>query len=523
MHVPTPSTDSLRRLSDSLGLALRDDELPGVQRAVDTALASYSRLDDLAERGRLAHGRGTGSRPIPQDNPYGAWLWQEKVAPTSSGVLDRRSIVMKDNVSVAGLPMSNGSRVLEGYAPETDATVVTRVLAAGATLLGTAACEDLCFSGNSFTSASGPVRNPYDASRSSGGSSSGCAVLVALGEADLAIGADQGGSVRGPAAWSGITGLKPTYGLVPYTGMFAIEMTVDHAGPMARTAAEVARLLDAVAGPDGHDPRQNGVARPSAGAYLDTLGADVSGTRVALVTEGFGWPGLSEDAVDVPVREAVRSLERLGCSVTEISVPWHREAVHVFAPIMSEGSTALVFRGNAMGTNWRGLYDPHLLRAFRDGRHARGHEMSLSAKVNFLVGSYAAELTGGYYYALAQNLVPSLRAAYDAVFAHFDVVAMPTLPMSPRVLPSGDLPADVFVAQALDMSCNNCAFNLTGDPAVSIPCDLVDGLPVGLMLAAASGRDAQLLAFADALQRDLLPVPQPPAAAPAGAAQPLGR
>jgi len=419
---------------------------------------------------------------------------------------------MKDNVSVAGLPMTIGSRVLAGHVSEVDATVVTRVLASGGTIPGTAVCEDLCFSGNSFTSATGPVRNPYDPSRSSGGSSSGCAVLVALGEADAAIGADQGGSVRGPAAWSGITGLKPTYGLVPYTGMFPVEMTVDHAGPLARTAAEVARLLDVVAGADGYDPRQNGVQRLPPGGYLGALGGNVAGTRVAIVTEGFDWPGLSEETVDVSVREAVRLLERVGCTVTEVSIPWHREAVHIFAPIMAEGSTATMFRGNGMGTNWRGRYDPHLLRAFREGWRARAHEMSLSTKVQLLVGTYAREATGGYYYARAQNLVASLQAAYDAVFAAFDIVAMPTLPMSPRVLPTSELPADVFMEQALDMSCNNCAFNLTGDPAVSIPCGLVDGLPVGLMLAAATGRDAQLLQFADVLQRELFPVPWPSAA-----------
>src|SRR5690606_695313 len=159
----------------------------------------------------------------------------------------------------AGVPMANGSYSIDGYVPSEDATVVTRLLAAGATVVGKAVCEDLCFSGASFTSASGPVLNPWDTSRNAGGSSSGSAVLVLTGEADLAIGGDQGGSIRMPSAWSGTVGHKPTYGLVPYTGGFPIERTIDHLGPMGRTVRDVAMMLDVLAGPDGQDPRQKQV------------------------------------------------------------------------------------------------------------------------------------------------------------------------------------------------------------------------------------------------------------------------
>src|SRR5436853_2615167 len=151
--------------------------------------------------------------------------------------------------------MMNGASTLEGYVPDVDATIVTRMLDAGGTIMGKVHCEYFCFSGGSHTSAAGPVQNPRRAGFSAGGSSSGSAALVAAGEVDMAIGGDQGGSIRIPSCWCGIYGLKPTYGLVPYTGIFPIELTLDHTGPLARTVADVALLLEVIAGPGGLAPR----------------------------------------------------------------------------------------------------------------------------------------------------------------------------------------------------------------------------------------------------------------------------
>ncbi len=156
-----------------------------------------------------------GSAPRAEENPLGAWAWRVRIEGAAAGPLAGRTIAIKDNVAVAGVPMHNGTALLDGYVPDEDATVVERVLDAGATILGKAVCESLCFSGGSHTADSGPVRNFYDPARSAGGSSSGSAALVASGVVDLAIGGDQGGSVRIPSCWSGIYGLKPTWGLVP--------------------------------------------------------------------------------------------------------------------------------------------------------------------------------------------------------------------------------------------------------------------------------------------------------------------
>ena len=229
-----------------------------------------------------------------------------EIREADNGPLAGRTVAIKDNIMVAGVPMMNGSDTVEGFVPTRDATVVTRLLAAGATLTGKAVCEDLCFSGGSHTSRTGPVRNPWDTSRSAGGSSSGSAALVAAGAVDLALGGDQGGSVRIPSAYSGTVGHKPTYGLVPYTGAFPIELTIDHLGPITRTVADAALVLGVLAGADGLDPRQP--AGVMGEDYITALDASVDGLSIGVVGEGFGIPDVSQPGVDDAVRTAIETL-----------------------------------------------------------------------------------------------------------------------------------------------------------------------------------------------------------------------
>src|SRR5262249_14820022 len=179
-----------------------------------------------------------------------------EIPGAASGKLKGKKVALKDNICLAGVAMMNGASTMEGYVPDIDATVATRILDAGGTITGKTVCEYLCFSGGSHTSASGPVHNPHRIGYSAGGSSSGSAAVVALGEVPMALGGDQGGSIRIPAAFCGIYGLKSTHGLVPYTGIMPIELTLDHAGPMTATVEDNALLLEVLAGP--------GRARPAA-------------------------------------------------------------------------------------------------------------------------------------------------------------------------------------------------------------------------------------------------------------------
>ena len=257
MPVKLPTLEELARIAEGYSLSLTEHELASFQGMMGGMLESYARIDKrTAPSLPVKYPRTPGFRPQPEANPLGAWYWRTEITGASSGPLAGKTLAIKDNACVAGVPMMNGSSVLEGYVPEIDATVVTRILDAGGTILGKAVCENFCFDGGSHTSDTGPVRNPHNPSHMAGGSLSGSAVLVATGEVDMAIGGDQGGSIRMPSGWSGIYGLKPTYGLVPYTGMCSIDQTVDHTGPMARTVRDTALLLEVIAGPDNIDHRQ---------------------------------------------------------------------------------------------------------------------------------------------------------------------------------------------------------------------------------------------------------------------------
>ncbi|RJQ84682.1 amidase family protein [Amycolatopsis panacis] len=279
-----PSRDAIAGLAAELRLDIAEDDLAVYHSAAAGLLGSWQAIDDLYEQ--------TAPRPPrrgwaePAENPLGAWYVTTDITGDSGGPLEGRRVAVKDNIAVAGVPMMNGSETVRGFVPAEDATVVARLLDAGATIAGKSVCEDLCFSGGSHTAKNGPVRNPWDERRSSGGSSSGSAALVASGAVDLALGGDQGGSIRIPAAFCGVVGHKPTFGLVPYTGAFPIEQSIDHLGPITPTVADAAAMLTVLAGPDSKDPRQpSDVHRVDYAAELKKL---EGGLRIGVVAEGFG-------------------------------------------------------------------------------------------------------------------------------------------------------------------------------------------------------------------------------------------
>jgi amidase len=279
--------------------------------------------------------------------------------------------------------MMNGTSVLEGYGPYIDATLVTRILGADGEIGGKADCESPCFPGGSHTSDNGPTLSPYDPSRTTGGSSTGSAALLAAVEVDMAIGGDQGGSIRIPAAWCGMVGPKPTHGLVPYTGTVPIEATLDHPGPITRSAADCAPLLDVIAGEDGLDPRQVG---PKGVTCTRALAGDVTDPRIGMVRERFSWEGLTAPNVDAAVRKAAACSEALGAEVLTVSIPWHCEGRHIWTGIAVEGATQLTLNGNSMGTNCNGHYTTSPLNAFARGWRTRLTDLSETTKVVLLTG-----------------------------------------------------------------------------------------------------------------------------------------
>jgi amidase len=508
MPVKTPTLEELARIASLYYLDLTQDDLQSFRGLMANVLASYARLDALTEPvPAVKYPRSAGYRPAPEENPLGAWYWRTEIKGASSGPLAGKTVAVKDNICVAGVPMMNGTSVLEGYVPETDATVVARILDAGGTILGKAVCESLCFSGGSHTSDTGPVRNPHDPTRSTGGSSSGSAALVAAGEVHMALGGDQGGSIRIPSCWCGVYGLKPTYGLVPYTGIFPIELTLDHTGPIARTVADVALLLEVIAGPDGLDPRQANAPAPQ--KYTQALTGNVSGLRVGIVQEGFGWEGLSEPDVDEAVTGAAHAFERLGAQVKTLSIPWHRDGIHIWNAIAVEGATMLMVAGNSMGTNWKGHYTTSLLDIYARGRITRANDLSETVKLVVLLGQYMQDNYHGRYYARAQNLARTLAAAYDAALREVDLLVMPTLPLKATVIPPANASREEYTARALEMIPNTCPFDVTGHPAMNVPCAISNGLPVGMMLIGRKGEESTILCAADAFETQVFSAPVP--------------
>jgi amidase len=494
-----PPLSELRRIARSYDLELSQDDLASFRNLMDGVLASYRRLDQFAEPTLpVKYRRDSGYRPRASENPLNAWYWRCSIKGAQSGPLAGKKIAIKDNVCVAGIPMMNGSDVLEGYVPDVDATIVTRILDGGGEIVGKAVCEHLCFSGGSHTSDTGPVLNPHDPKRSAGGSSSGSTALVVSGECDLAIGGDQGGSIRIPSSYCGAVGHKPTYGLVPYTGVFPIELTLDHTGPIARSAAEVAMLLEAIAGRDGLDPRQPPDLRLE--AYTKLLTGDASGLRIGVVSEGFGWPN-SESDVDAMVRQGAQRLSRAGATVSEVSIPLHRDGVHIWNAIAVEGATMLMVAGNSMGTNWKGHYTTSLLDFYGRSRRVRANDLSETVKLVILLGQYMQDNYQGRYYAKAQNLARTLRAAYDEALKGVDLLLMPTLPLKATLLPAPDASREEYVARALEMISNTCPFDVTGHPAITVPAGMSAGLPVGMMLIGRHWEDGTVLRAADAFQK----------------------
>lgn len=501
-----PPTDAeISMLAAENGLDLDAGDLADCGAAVRRVLRVYTDAgealnDPVDQRDRLT--------VAPGDDPWGAWRYRFLVRGASTGLLRGRHVAVKDNIGVRGVPLTHGVDS-DGYVPSTCATVVDRVLDAGADVIGSATCEAFCISGGSHTSATGPVRNPYRMSRSSGGSSSGAAVLVATGECDLAIGSDQGGSTRIPSAWCGVVGMKPTFGLVPYTGAIPVEQTMDHLGPIARSVSELAALLSVLAGPDGLDPRQSNPTSPTPAQMMEAPDRDATGLRVAVVREGFARSDLSDPDSDNVAHTAIERYTALGATVTEVTVPAHVRALAVRGVVMIEGMTDLFWNGHGVGTGWRGRYPENLAPHFADlGQRMAQMPPTLLSMV--LAGMWARREGKGEYYARAQNAALRLRAAYDRVLARFDVLAMPTVPMLPFALPGREVRFDESVRLARVTGMNTAPFNLTGHPAITVPCGTVDGLPVGMQLAAAYGGEATLLRAAGAYERDIFRIDPPP-------------
>jgi len=477
-----------QRLDGSTEWFLSQEEERAIRESA-TALVDFVRsLDRITDQlPATSCARDPGRVPRKEEDPLHAWYRITNIEGVNDGPLAGKRVAVKDNICVAGVSMMNGASYLEGTIPETDATVVSRLLDAGAVIAGKANCEYLCFSGESHTNSTGPTRNPHVHDRSAGGSSSGSAALVGSGAVDMALGCDQGGSIRIPSAWCGVYGMKPTWGLVPYTGIFPVEVTLDHVGPITANVHDNALMLEILAGDDGIDPRQTrGIEKQ---AYREWLEKDPSNLRIGVLKEGFGQPGAEHD-VEEKVLAAISRLEGCSVSAKEISVPMHRIGPAIWSAIVLEGGIDLMMWNNAGGTNRKDLYIESLSKAQSRWR-LNPAELPAYIRASILAASALRNRFGGRYYRKAQNLVRMLKAAYDAALCEVDVLVMPTVAFKAKEIPAEFVdgagthyPASLEIGPTL----NTSPFNCTGHPALSIPCGMSEGLPVGMMLV---GREFQ--------------------------------
>ncbi|MFY1668959.1 Asp-tRNA(Asn)/Glu-tRNA(Gln) amidotransferase subunit GatA [Plantactinospora sp. WMMB334] len=418
-----------------------------------------------------------------------------RAAGEELGPLAGVPVAVKDVLTTRGVPTTVGSKILQGWRPPYDSTIVQRLRAAGTVLLGKTNMDEFAMGSSTEYSAYGPTGNPWDLGRIPGGSGGGSAAALAAYEAPLTIGSDTGGSIRQPGAVTGTVGAKPTYGGTSRYGLVAFSSSLDTPGPCARTVLDAALLHEVIG---GHDPRDSTsipapvpdvVAAARAGA-----GGDLTGVKVGLVTE-FSGEG-AEPGVTAAFRDAVDALTKLGAEVVEVSCPHFQYALpayYLIAP--SECSSNLArFDGVRFG-----------LRVGDDGNRGLEEVMSLTRDAGFgpevkrriMIGTYA--LSSGYYdayYGQAQKVRTLITRDFTAAFEQADVLISPTTPFV--AFPFGSRTSDPYQMYLADLF--TIPTNLYGGPGISVPCGLSEGLPVGLQIMAPTMADDRMYRVGAALE-----------------------
>lgn len=398
-------------------------------------------------------------------------------------------IAVKDNISTKSIRTTCCSRILDNYVPTYDAHVIEKIRQRGAVIIGKTNMDEFAMGSTTNTSAFGPTRNPWDGNRTPGGSSGGSAAAVAAGLCDGAIGSDTGGSVRQPASFCGITGLKPTYGTVSRYGLVSFASSLDQIGPMARSARDVAILYDAI---KGHDRRDStSVSGPYAPTSLDSI--DMNGIRIGL-PEAFFAEGLQHD-VERSVMYAVSVFRELGAAIVPIDLPRIQYGVAVYYIIAPSEASSNLARYDGVRYGARHGDDKDLFDMYCETRE-KGFNKEVKRRI--MLGTYA--LSAGYYEAYfkkASQVRTLIIEDFKNAFQSCDIIAGPTVPVTAFGL--NEMLDDPLSIYLLDIY--TIPANLAGIPALSIPCGFGDnGMPIGLQLMAPAFMDRVLLGAAMTFQ-----------------------
>jgi aspartyl-tRNA(Asn)/glutamyl-tRNA(Gln) amidotransferase subunit A len=411
------------------------------------------------------------------------------------GLLGGLPVAVKDVLCTAGQPTTCGSKILQNFVPPYDAHVITRLKEADAVLLGKTNLDEFAMGSSTENSAFQITRNPWDLERTPGGSSGGSAAAVAAGEAPLALGTDTGGSVRQPASLCGIAGLKPTYGRVSRFGLVAYASSLDQIGPLAHTVADVALLLEAIA---GHDPRDStcvDVAEQPVPLYSQTVEQPVRPLTIGVAREYFG-AGLDAE-VEQSVRAALKVFEGLGATVKDVSLPHSPYAVATYYLVATAEASSNLARYDGVHFGHRAAKYDTLIDMYSK---SRGEGFGKEVQRRIMLGTYA--LSSGYkdaYYVKALKVRRLIKNDFDQAFAVCDLIAGPTSPTAAfKIGERVDDPLAMYLSDIYTISAN-----LAGIPGISIPCGFTKaGLPIGLQLQAPPFAEEKLLRVARMYERE---------------------
>ncbi|HVC15089.1 MAG TPA: amidase family protein [Acidimicrobiales bacterium] len=492
------SIEEIRETADRLGLRIGDEDVASVPQWVARTLRVITTLETPAEDASKV-GRPREYRwATREEDPLNAFVTFCDVAGSAGGALHGLRVAVKDCLAVAGVPLTEGGGRKPYPLPSRDALVVARLLDAGATIVGKTNMEDMAV-GSGVGSYFGPARNPVNPSYQTGGSSSGSAAAVGGGLADAALGTDQAGSVRIPAAWCGLVGMKPTHGLVPTQGMSRMDPTLDHIGPITKDVGTNERVLACLVG--DHDDRVGGMgderrsASPSEGG-----GPSMSAMRIGVVTQASHRAPLT-DGLRHAFDDGLAALRGLGATVEDADVPLWNSSLPIFTGVVAHGLLGTWMAGGCGFGTTETLDEDWVEQA---PIHRRLESTALPPRVlaRLLVAAHVHRRLGGIPIARALNLRVTLTRQIEACLGQFDLLVTPTVCKVADPFPDAPPTRDWLVLGDGRELLNTVPLDLSGHPALTVPCGEADGgLPVGLQLIGPRFSEARLYMAASALER----------------------